>query len=129
VPEDFLIYLKRLIDDRFKSRRAFVRAAEPEGNEDSLVSQLSKVLEGKRPPPLNRIEAWADALGLTGADKESLINRATLENLHPEIRSRYARIFAEHAAQGERIRLMEGRDGKSRTGVGQLRAAKPTRKV
>ena len=129
MPEEFLSLLERLIDARFKSRRAFVRAAHPEGNEDSLVSQLSRVLDGERPPPLNRIEAWADALGLTGADKESLINRATLENLHAEIRPRYARIFAEHAAQGERIRQMEAKIGKLRLEMEQFRSVKPHRKA
>ncbi len=94
--EDFHIILKHLVESKFKSQRAFIRIAEPTANEDGAQSYLSKVIAGSKPPPLERIEAWADALGLVGEGRQEFIDLAALEHLHTAVRPMYERIFSEH---------------------------------
>ena len=77
--------LRGLIDDRYQSLRAFVRIAEPTRNEDTAVAYLSKVLKGSKPPPLERIDAWATALGLAGDEAEDFRIAAHLEHATPLI--------------------------------------------
>lgn len=74
--ETFPDYLKRLIDARFKSRRDFIKAAQPHANVDGAQGYLSQVLSRKKPPPMNRLQAWADALGLSADTRQQFFDLA-----------------------------------------------------
>lgn len=94
--EEFRNLLKRLVDANFTSRRGFIRAAEPTVSEDGAVGNLSRVIAGKLPPPLARIESWADALHLIDEGRDDFINLAVLEHIDVAIRPKYQQIFKEH---------------------------------
>ena len=55
-----------------------------------LVGQAPGVIQfvrtGRRRPSLARIEVWADALALRGADRQRFLELARLEHSPPEIR-------------------------------------------
>lgn len=72
--------MKSLIEKRFLSLRGFIRRAQPLANESSAVGYLSKVIAGTKPPPMDRIDAWADALDLHGEVRQEFLNLA-LEDL------------------------------------------------
>ena len=61
----------------FKSRREFIRAAGTD-NEDSDQGYLGKVLTGTKPPPIDRLSAWADALDLRDADRQRFFDLAAI---------------------------------------------------
>lgn len=102
----FATHLRALIAAAYPSLRAFVRAAEPERNEDAAVAYLSKVLQGQKPPPLERIEAWADALRLRGTGRQRFIEDAHLLHATPLVRGLVERLRrsgdARRAASPER---------------------------
>ena len=99
---EFSEVLKRLIETKFKSQRAFIRAAEPQANEDSAQGYVSRVLTGAKPPPMSRIAAWADALELTGDARQQFLDLALedvlrrtpeeVQNLVASLRSELARV-------------------------------------
>jgi hypothetical protein len=100
---EFSELLKRLIKAKFKSQRAFIRAAEPLANEDSAQGYVSRVLSGTKPPPLNRIGAWADALGLSGEARQQFLDLALEDVLHrtpEEVQRLVASLRAELARAG-----------------------------
>lgn len=61
--------LKRLVGARFSSARAFVRVAYPSDQESAGSAYVSKVIAGIKPPPLDRLDDWADALSLTDLER------------------------------------------------------------
>lgn len=80
VAQTFGKLLKSLIDKRFPSLRGFIRRAQPLANESGAVGYLSKVIAGTKPPPMDRIDAWADALDLQDEARQEFLNLA-LEDL------------------------------------------------
>jgi hypothetical protein len=80
VAQTFGFFLKGLIEQRFVSLREFIRKAQPLAIESSAVGYLSKVIAGTKPPPMDRIDAWADALGLEGDLRQQFVSLA-LEDL------------------------------------------------
>ena len=78
--QTFGFFLKSLIEQRFVSLREFIRKAQPLAIESSAVGYLSKVIAGTKPPPMDRIDAWADALGLEGDLRQQFVSLA-LEDL------------------------------------------------
>lgn len=94
----FASHLRQRILARYASLRAFVRAAEPDRSEDTAVAYLSKVLSGHKPPPLDRVEAWAEALHLTGPDRATFIEDAHLEHATPLVQALVDRLRAEPAS-------------------------------
>lgn len=82
VAKGFPQWLDALITAHFKSRRAFVRIAEPHRKEDTAQSYVTQVIKGATPPPLGeRLAAWAQALPLTAAEREQFIRWAALEHI------------------------------------------------
>jgi hypothetical protein len=70
--------LKIWISEQFPSRRAFIRAAQPKDDEASAQSYLARVLAGKKPPPLAKLEGWATALKLEGKEKQEFLDKCAL---------------------------------------------------
>lgn len=90
---DFRANLRRLIDAKFESRRAFLRAAEASNDENGATGYLSRVLSGHRPPPIERLEAWADALDLVDDERQTFLDLGALENLPASIRPRFVELY------------------------------------
>ncbi len=90
----FSTLLKSKIDARFESRRAFIRAAEPKANEDGAVSYLSRVIANKKPPPMDRLAAWAKALELRGIELERFLDLACIAHLPSDAQPRFEKILA-----------------------------------
>ncbi len=101
---EFGKHLKARISREYRSLRAFVREAGEGTREDSAVGYLSKVIAGKKPPPLDRIDAWASALKLEGADLEHFLDLACLAHLPEVVRPRFERILSRLEAQEKQRR-------------------------
>lgn len=95
-------HLNTLINKGFDSRRAFVRSVGGFSSEDAGVSHVSQVIASKRPPPLDRLDAWADALKLEGAAREHFWNLATLAHLPELVRGRFEQMLRDFEAQKNR---------------------------
>lgn len=113
------------------SQRAFARRV---GYSHVLVSY---VITGRRTPPLEAIESWADELGVTGAERTRFIQLAWLAHAPPQVRD----LVARQQAQIERLRRKQGRTaaeggggysakrtGAKRTGAKAKKARKARRK-
>lgn len=55
---------------------------------------LSQILAGTRPVPEGRVEAWADALGFTGLEREVFLDAALLTRCPQRIQELVARLQA-----------------------------------
>lgn len=88
--------LKTLIYQQYDSARAFVRVAKGFSSEDAGVARVSKVMADKLPPPLDRLDAWADALKLEGAARDHFWDLATIAHLPELVRGRFEKIVEEH---------------------------------
>ena len=49
-------------------------------------SNISAIMAGRRPPPLDRIERWADALGLDGQERQEFLEEAYLAHAPQQVR-------------------------------------------
>ena len=58
-----------------------MRKCETEDTESSASAYLALVLAEKRPAPLDKIEAWANALDLTGPEREQFLALALLTHI------------------------------------------------
>lgn len=96
---EFGRYLARLVESRFGSRgqREFIRKAQPGGDEDTEQSRLSKVMRGLRPAPLPLLTAWADALDLTGAEREQFMELAVKSHANDAVSAMIGRLEREAA--------------------------------
>lgn len=103
MPTAFAKFLVRAIDDRFESRRAFLRAAEPKSNENGSNAYLSQVISGKKPPPIDRITAWAAALELKGIELERFLDLACIAHLPGEVQPRFEKILGRLEAAEEAL--------------------------
>jgi hypothetical protein len=93
VQRDFRDWLKERVDGLYKSRRDFIRTAEPGADEDAAQAYLAKVLNGTRPPPLAKAAQWAEKLKLTKAEKQHFLDLAAIANLPPEARPRFVALL------------------------------------
>jgi len=53
------------------------------------MGYLSKVLKGKKPPPLEHVRAWGKALGLEGSELERFVELAELAHAPDAVAKRY----------------------------------------
>lgn len=112
--ESFPSLLARLIEERFPSRRAFARAAEPERDENTAQAYLAGVLKGRRPPPLDRIDNWATALCLAGRPRQHFLDLAMIEHLPPAARPRFlALLAADERNEALETRLRAAESGRA----------------
>lgn len=93
VDSAFVFMIKPLISSKFKSRRAFVRVAEPANDEESSQAYLGSVIAGKRPVPLDRVEAWADALDLKGNDRRRFLLLAAITHIPKPWQADFVRVL------------------------------------
>src|SRR4051812_40435501 len=58
-------------------------------------SSISQIATGKRTPPLDQIEGWAEVLALKGERRAEFIESACLEHTPELIRNEYAKLKAQ----------------------------------
>ncbi|MBA3684181.1 MAG: hypothetical protein H0W72_02955 [Planctomycetes bacterium] len=104
MPRQFAVMLKPLMDAKFPSGRAFIRAAERGRDEDSGAAYLSKVLAGTKPAPLERVEGWANALNLTGTERAHFLSLAELSHGPETVEAEYLRMHQELAELRSAVR-------------------------
>lgn len=109
---DFISVLSGLIAKKYESRRAFSRVAETTRDENSTQAMIAKVLNGTRPPPLHRMESWADALDLTGRERARFLDLAAIAHLPVEVQPRFLRIYEEHEQLTEKYPRILAAEGK-----------------
>jgi hypothetical protein len=110
VSSNFQKTLKAAIDAKFDGLRAFIREADPKANEDSAVSYLSKVIKGKKPPPIDRIDAWARALDLKGPELERFLDLACIAHLPAEAQPRFEKILGRlEAAEAALLQMSKSK--------------------
>lgn len=85
--------LKTAIERRYPSRRAFIAVADKDRTGDGGAGYLSRVISGKCPAPLHRIDAWADALQLDGVERERFIAYAAITHLPKMVQPRFIELF------------------------------------
>jgi transcriptional regulator with XRE-family HTH domain len=78
--ETFGTLLKRYLDREGMSQMDLARSV------NTSSSVVSEVQHDKRPPPLPRIDAWADALGLVGQERLGFLREALLAHCPEPIR-------------------------------------------
>lgn len=95
---EFSTLLKTLISQRFSSQREFVRHTRIE-NEDSGQGYVSKVIKGQKPPPMDRLPAWADALELYGDERQRFMDLAAIAHLPAEVQPRFVALLRQLKSQ------------------------------
>lgn len=107
---DFKTYLTCLVDKAYDSRQAFLRAAEPDRSIGGASATLTRVLQGRQPPPLHTVPAYADALGLSGPERQYLYDLAAIEHLPADARPRF-RALLEEVRRSDIRRVADGDGG------------------
>lgn len=107
----FAQFVKACLTERGWSIREFAARLDPKRPPGSLAGYLSKVLNGKVAPPLERIDAWADTMRLDRAQRERLAELAHLvhaperiQRLVESLRSEVERLSRRVASLEERYR-------------------------
>lgn len=96
MPSAFAQLLKDLIDTRFKSRRAFVRAASAPSRENAEQAYLAQVLAGKKPAPMEKVDTWADALKLSTEDRERFHKLAAISHMPASVQPRFVQLVDDY---------------------------------
>lgn len=109
VQPEFCNLLKDLISAHYKSRRAFVLAAHPESAVRSVTAYLSQVIAGKKPPPLDHLPAWADALKLTGEQRQRFEDFAAIAHLPEVVQPRFIALLRQFDAAKAKLKRFEVR--------------------
>jgi transcriptional regulator with XRE-family HTH domain len=108
----FVQLLKTMIPpvntERFASRRAFIRAVGTD-SEDGDQGYLTKVLKGTKPPPLARLDAWADALDIPDVERQRFKDLAAIAHLPLEVQSRFVGLLQRLKAKEDRLSAVEAR--------------------
>lgn len=87
---DFGGFLAERIERARLTRIAFAKAI------GSSSGFMTDVIKGRRTPPLDRLDAWADVLGLDGQERTLFLDLAALAHLPDEVRPRFLTIYQEH---------------------------------
>lgn len=101
--ERFGVVLKRLLDARGQTVSGWARLM------GIAQGFASNVLSGRRTPPLEAIEKWAESFRLTGFERVRFIDLAVVAHLPEQSQPRFLAILEEQARlQGEILRLSMG---------------------
>lgn len=98
VPTAFSQLLSTLITTKFESRRAFVRATNAK-NEDAAQSYVTQVLKKTKPPPLDRLDSWANALELYGEERQNFMDLAAIAHLPVVVQPRFLALLRQLKTQ------------------------------
>lgn len=58
---------------------------------------INMIIKRKATPPMDRIEGWAEALGLTGDDRTVFLDLAALAHLPSEVQVRFIGIYLRYS--------------------------------
>jgi hypothetical protein len=70
---------------------------------------VNMVIRRKATPPPDRIEGWADALGLVGDERAVFLDLAAMEHLPADVRPRFLAIYQRSQASDATIQALEAR--------------------
>lgn len=70
-------------------------------------STISQISTGKRTPPLDQIDHWADVLGLKGEKRLEFLELACLEHCPEPIRAEYMRLKSQVQKLEARVTKLE----------------------
>lgn len=82
------------------NKSAFLRAARD--TTSGASSYLGQVLRDKKPPPMERIERWADAVKLQGSERTRFLDLAAIAHMPDVVQSRFVGII-------DKVALIEAR--------------------
>lgn len=99
--------LQSLIAPRFTSQREFARALGPPSKEHANASYISQVLADKKPPPLERLDTWADALELYGDERQRFMDLAAIAHLPVEVQPRFLVLLRQLKSQQATIEVQK----------------------
>lgn len=91
-------------------------------------SMISQVISGKNTPPLEKMDAWATALGLEDQERTEFIDLAAIAHIDEPARSRIESVYLEHVAQGQELTTMRAEIAELRAIVDELQREKRTTK-
>jgi len=95
--------LKRLLDERGQTVSGWARLM------GIAQGFASNVLSGRRTPPLEAIDRWAESFRLTGFDRVRFIDLAVVAHLPEQSQPRFLAILEEQSRlQAEILRLSTG---------------------
>ncbi len=88
-------FMKPRISAKFRSQRAFAKAAHPKQGADAAAAHLALILSGARPAPVEHLEAWVRTLELDSSGTEELSFLAGLTHLPEPLHPLFVRLFNE----------------------------------
>jgi transcriptional regulator with XRE-family HTH domain len=101
--DSFGVVLKRLLDARGQTVSGWARLM------GIAQGFASNVLSGRRTPPLEAVEKWAESFRLTGYDRVRFIDLAVVAHLPEQSQPRFLAILEEQSRlQAEILRLSMG---------------------
>lgn len=89
------IFLMPKITAQFPSKAAFADAVLPHKNTNTAAVHLAMILSGKRPAPVDHLEAWIHALDLDATGTEEFCFLAGLTHLPEKLHPLFIRLFNE----------------------------------
>lgn len=99
---DFGAELTRLLQARGIAQAEFARRV---GKAPGVISFIRS---GRRTPPLDQMQRWADAMGLAGAERARFLELAALAHTPPEARQLIARLRQRCARLEGEIATLKG---------------------
>jgi transcriptional regulator with XRE-family HTH domain len=94
-------FLQLALDRKMMSQREFAKRAH------SSSASLSQIISGKRTPPLDQIDNWANILDLKGEDRVSFLELACLEHCPEPLRQEYLRMKGQILRLEQRLTKLE----------------------
>ena len=104
----FGILIKRLINEKYKSIREFCRIAEPKSNNNGSTAYISNVMAGKRPPPIEKIDKWINALELDKEEAKKFLYLACVAHLPKEVQPEFEKLLDEIEELKDEVKKLRG---------------------
>ena len=112
--DTFALLFRRKLAEKALSQRAFAALV------NAKQAQISQVVRGKKPPPLSRLDLWADTLGIHALERFDFELAALLDHAPAELAVIVGRLADEN-------RRLQGKASKSGGIIGASTTARSTR--
>ncbi len=107
----FVLLLRSLIERRFNGvDRQFIIATKPK-SVPAATAYLSQVLRDAKPkpPPMDSLAAWADALELYGDERQNFMDLAAVAHLPAEVQPRFVGMIRKLKAAESQLDAINSR--------------------
>ena len=121
----FGVVLHRLIKAKGWTIEAFAERV------DDSQPNISAIKNGRRAPPLKKVERWAEVLGITGEQREFFMDLAALANAPKRVLNMFRRdhpAFQAMLILAERDTFMEARAAEKSEPYGAEKSARKSRR-